>query len=196
MHGTVLLIDDSKLVQKLYSHKLVLGSYKALIAGTGEEGLEILANNHVDLILLDLGLPTIDGIEVLKRIKEAPEYRHIPVIVFSAKDQEKLVEQVVALGADQYLVKATSKADDVVATIRSILASKRDEQATLHYKLGLDPISLDAHDLAEELGLDRLACRDCGGSLAVELTPAASDGEPRLSHFDARLVCEACGHTP
>jgi len=195
MHGTVLLIDDSRLVQKLYHHKLLLGSYKALIAGTGEEGLEILANNHVDLILLDLGLPTIDGLEVLKRIKEDKAFRHIPVVVFSAKEQESLIEQVVALGADKYLVKATSTADDVVATIRDILATKRSADTDSHFKLGLDPVSFDAHSLAEGLGLERLACRDCGSSLIVDLTPASSSDAPSFSQFEARLVCEKCGQT-
>jgi DNA-binding response OmpR family regulator len=196
MHGTVLLIDDSRLVQKLYHHKLLLGSYKALIAGTGEEGLEILANNHVDLILLDLGLPTIDGLEVLKRIKENSAFCHIPVVVFSAKEKESLVEQVVELGADKYLVKATSKADDVVATIREILATKRTGDTHTQYKLGLDPVSLDARALAEGLGLDRLACRDCGSALIVELAPNSSSDAPSLSHFEAKLVCEKCGQTP
>ncbi|MDH3254053.1 MAG: response regulator [Acidobacteriota bacterium] len=181
MHGTILLIDDSRLVQKLYHHKLLLGSYKALIAGTGEEGLEILANNHVDLILLDLGLPTIDGLEVLKRIKANSAFSDIPVIVFSAKEQESLVEQVVALGADKYLVKATSKADDVVATIRSVLAEKRSHRSDTHFRLGIDPVSLDAHTLAESLGLDRLACRECGGSLLVDLSPSGTDEERPLA---------------
>ncbi len=196
MHGTVLVIDDSRLVQKLYHHRLMLASYETKIVGTGEEGLEILAAQHVDLVLLDLGLPTMNGLQVLEKIKQNPATEHIPVIVFTARDQESLVENALKLGADEYLSKATTKAQEVVDKIDSILAARRSRHAADRLRLAIDPQALDAVKLATSLGLEGLSCRGCNGDLVLELRSEETDSGPILSRFEARLVCSECGSTP
>ena len=196
MHGTILVIDDSRLVQKLYRHRLNLASYDAKIAGTGEEGLDILGKQHIDLVLLDLGLPSMNGLKVLETIKQDPATEHIPVIVFSAREQESLVESALKLGADEFMTKTTTKAQQVVDKIDSILSARRARLAADRLRLALDPQALDAVKLATKLGLEGLSCRGCGGDLVLELRSEETDSAPVLSRFEARLVCSECGRTP
>jgi two-component system KDP operon response regulator KdpE len=99
---TLLLIDDEPQVRRFLRSSLESGECKLLEASTGEGGLELAASRHPDVILLDLGLPDIDGIEVTRRLRE---WTATPIIILSARGQEP--DKVAALdaGADDYLTK-------------------------------------------------------------------------------------------
>ena len=189
---TILVIDDSRLVRKMYYHRLAGEFYHVLTAASGEDGLDLLQSERVDLVLLDLGLPGIGGIEVLARITRDPALRRIPVIVFSAKEQETLMEQALELGAAEFISKATTPVDKVLDRIAAVLARDRADEERRHYRLGLDPVSLDAHDLATALGLDCLACARCGSALIVELTPDAIRNFQSAPHLEGRILCPNC----
>ncbi len=191
-HRTILLIDDSRLVRKMYRHRLIGDSYRMLTAESGETGLEVLQRQTVDLILLDLGLPGMSGIEVLERIMDDDSLRNIPVLVLSAKEQETLIERALELGAQEFISKAMTPVDKVVERIGAVLAHDRPAQEPRHFRLALDPVSLDAHDLATALGLDCLACARCGSSLIVELTPHAVRDLHTSQELAARIICAKC----
>ncbi len=99
---TLLLIEDEPQVRRFLRSSLEPTECKVLEAGTGEAGLEMAASRHPDVILLDLGLPDLDGLEVTRRLRE---WTAIPIIVLSARGQER--DKVAALdaGADDYLTK-------------------------------------------------------------------------------------------
>jgi len=99
---TILVIEDEPPLQKFLRVTLAGHDYNVIEAATGESGVRHAANDQPDLIVLDLGLPDIDGIEVTKRIRE---WSAIPIIVVSARGKEQ--DKVVALdaGADDYLTK-------------------------------------------------------------------------------------------
>jgi two-component system, NtrC family, response regulator AtoC len=102
----ILIIDDDRLLQN--SLRNVLSSkYETIIAGSGEAGLEILESNNVDLILLDIRLPGIDGVETLRRVKELN--RHIEVVMMTAYEDVKTVVHSMKVGAADYLVKPLDK---------------------------------------------------------------------------------------
>jgi two-component system KDP operon response regulator KdpE len=103
-----LIIDDELQIRRLLRACLEGNGYRVLEAPTGQEGISQAAQHPPDLILLDLGLPDMDGVTVLKRIRE---WSHVPVIVLSVRDREE--DKVLALdnGADDYITKPFSTAE-------------------------------------------------------------------------------------
>src|SRR3954452_1218767 len=100
--ATILVIDDEPPLQKFLRVTLSSRNFNVIEALTGESGLRHAANDQPDLIILDLGLPDMDGVQVTRRIRE---WSAIPIIVVSARGKEQ--DKVVALdaGADDYLTK-------------------------------------------------------------------------------------------
>lgn len=105
---TVLAIDDEKDILKLLSYNLSKEGYQTLVAKTGEEGLALAQSKKPDLILLDLMMPGIDGLEVCRLLRSDRSTQHIPVIMLTAKNTE--IDQVVGLemGASDYISKPFS----------------------------------------------------------------------------------------
>jgi len=114
---TMLIIEDEKNIGNYIETILISNGYKALRAMNGMSGLSMCTSHHPDLILLDLGLPDIDGMDVLERIRG---FSGVPVIVISARTQEK--EKVTALdhGADDYITKPFGSGE-LLARIRTAL---------------------------------------------------------------------------
>ena len=99
---TILIIEDEKHIGNYMETIVIANQYKALRAMNGLQGLSLCTSHHPDLILLDLGLPDIDGMEVLQRIRG---FSNIPVIVVSARNQEREKVEVLDGGADDYITK-------------------------------------------------------------------------------------------
>ena len=101
----VLVVDDEKAIVQMLSMNLKSFGYNVIAAYDGYEALDILNYEKVDVILLDIMMPDMDGIEVCNRIKSNPETRVIPIIMVSAKTQ--IEDKVLGLnnGADDYLIK-------------------------------------------------------------------------------------------
>ncbi len=98
----ILIVDDDKLLQNSL-RKVLLGKYETVIAGSGETALDILQANSIDLVLLDIRLPGIDGVETLRRIKELD--RNLAVVMMTAYEDVKTVVHSMKIGATDYLVK-------------------------------------------------------------------------------------------
>jgi adenylate cyclase len=103
--GTILAVDDSADNRDLLSRYLKREGHSVLLASSGEEALELLAENQIDLVLLDLIMPGMDGSEVLQRIKDNPVSRPIPVIVISGRQDMEGIIACIGAGADDYLFK-------------------------------------------------------------------------------------------
>jgi two-component system KDP operon response regulator KdpE len=114
-HQTILLIDDEPQLRKLVRMNLQTANYKVIEAEFGEMGLQLAKNINPDLILLDLDLPDINGIEVLKSLKTWYEK---PVIILSVLDTEQLIINALDLGANDYLTKPF-RTGELLARIRS-----------------------------------------------------------------------------
>ena len=102
---TILLVDDEDAIQKLLSFPLRRDGYTVIEARDGEEALARFAEEKVDLVVLDLALPKLDGLEVCKRLRA---HSTVPIIMLTARDEE--VDKVVGLeiGADDYITKPFS----------------------------------------------------------------------------------------
>ena len=103
--ATILLVDDEESVQKLLTYPLEREGYRVIQARSGEEALEHFAAGAVDLIVLDLMLPRVDGLEVCRRVRATSA---VPIIMLTARDDE--VDKVLGLeiGADDYITKPFS----------------------------------------------------------------------------------------
>jgi two-component system chemotaxis response regulator CheY len=108
----VLVIDDSALIHQMY--KMVLMRYKCEIvdALNGQDGLDKLAKNpDADMVLLDINMPVMNGLEFIKKVKELGKYNHIPIIIVSTEGKEEDTMKGLALGAKGYVKKPFQPSD-------------------------------------------------------------------------------------
>src|SRR5580704_16148899 len=98
----IVVIDDEVQLRRLLRVSLEANSYKVFEAATGHQGLTEVAARHPDLVLLDLGLPDLDGVDVLARLRE---WSSVPIIIVSVRDEERDKVNALRSGADDYLAK-------------------------------------------------------------------------------------------
>jgi DNA-binding response OmpR family regulator len=103
--STILLVDDEDSIQKLLAYPLEREGFRVLQARDGEEALERFASERVDLVVLDLMLPKLDGLEVCRRLRAVSE---VPIIMLTARDDELDKVLGLELGADDYITKPFS----------------------------------------------------------------------------------------
>lgn len=126
----ILVIDDEPKIIRFLNTSLNLAGYETYPASTGEEALEIFANHELDLIILDLGLPDLDGFDILRSIRTQST---IPIIILTARDDEKDKVRGLELGADDYLTKPFGTQElkaRIEAVLRRIRWSPQPSDAT------------------------------------------------------------------
>jgi len=101
----ILVVEDEQELIKAVQIRLKYSGYEVLSACNGREGLEVVRKEKPDLILLDVMMPEMDGLEMLANLKSSPDIKHIPVIMLTAKAQSDDVSQADKLGAFDYVVK-------------------------------------------------------------------------------------------
>jgi DNA-binding response OmpR family regulator len=117
---TVLVIEDERDIVELIRYNLEREGFAVKAAGDGSAGLQMAERDLPDLVLLDLMLPKMDGLEVCKAMKENPRTTHIPVIMVTAKGEESDVVVGLSLGADDYIAKPFSP-KVLVARVKAVL---------------------------------------------------------------------------
>jgi len=117
----ILVIEDDRFLRELIIKKLSQEGFEVDFAVDGEDGLTKIKEGKPDIVLLDLILPTIDGFEVLRKLKEEDIVPSLPVIILSNLGQREDIEKGLSLGAADYLVKAHFTPDEIVQKIKSIL---------------------------------------------------------------------------
>ena len=121
MENKILIVEDDKFVSELYEHQFTKQGFVVRVAGDGEAALNALGSENFNLVLLDIMIPKIDGLEVLKRMKANTATKEIPVVILSNLGQEELIKQALQTGAKAYIVKSLYTPTQVVAEVRSIL---------------------------------------------------------------------------
>ena len=102
----ILITEDSPTMRSLLVSTIeTLEGYEIVEAASGFEALRLLPRENVDLIITDINMPDINGLELISYVKNNPNYRHIPLFIISTESSEKDREKGLALGADEYLVK-------------------------------------------------------------------------------------------
>jgi DNA-binding response OmpR family regulator len=154
--ASVLIIEDDPAIRSALKRVLTERGDVVAVAGTGMEGMTILMREQPDIVLLDLGLPDIDGFGVLGMLRAVSE---VPVIVITAQDDDRSTIRALDAGADDYVTKPFG-ADQVAARMRAVLRRSRRDQdeedpALVIGDLVIDPRSREVTLAGEQLGLSR-----------------------------------------
>lgn len=120
----ILIIEDDKFLRKVIKKKFSKEGYEIIEAIDGEIGLNIAKEEKVDLILLDLVLPELDGFEVLDKLKSDPKSSRIPVIILSNLGDKDDVKKGLEKGAVDYLIKSNFDPSEIFKRVEAILKSK------------------------------------------------------------------------
>lgn len=140
----ILLIEDEKNIAELVKYNLEREGYRVLWAAKGNTGLEMALTEAPALLLLDLMLPELDGIEICKILKQNPKTAGIPIIMLTAKSQEADKVLGLELGADDYVTKPFSPRE-LLARIKAILRRAGEKPATALLKAGSLEIDTEKH---------------------------------------------------
>jgi CheY-like chemotaxis protein len=115
---TVMVVDDTAIIRETVARLLRREGYQTLCAANGKEALAMLKFAVPDLLLMDIMMPEMDGMECLASLRQEPKFRLLPVIVMSALSDEEHQHQAQELGACDYLVKAKSSISQILERVR------------------------------------------------------------------------------
>lgn len=128
MNGKLILsVEDEEDIQQLVSYNLMKAGYQVICAESGEEALEKLGAEKPDLIILDLMLPGMNGLEVCKHIKKTDSLKNIPVVMLTAKSEEVDIITGLEIGAEDYVTKPFSP-KVLIARIKTALRRRAEEK--------------------------------------------------------------------
>jgi two-component system, OmpR family, alkaline phosphatase synthesis response regulator PhoP len=153
----VLVIDDEEDILELVRYNLAKEGFKVICALSGEDGLKKIKKDPVDLVVLDLMLPGMDGLDVCRAINKNKELQNIRIIMLTAKGEESDIVSGLQLGADDYIVKPFSP-KILIAKIKTVLRRKSDDH-------GDDSRPIVVHDL--EIHQGRREVRYRGNGIAL-----------------------------
>ena len=117
----ILIIEDDQIVANVYRNKLAVEGYQAEVAPDGETGLKIMRTFQPELIILDLMLPAISGVDVIKEVRSEPEFAKTPIIVFSNTYLTNLIQDAWRAGANKCLSKSSCSPKDVIDVVRNTI---------------------------------------------------------------------------
>jgi len=122
--ATILIVEDEQALNEAYQMILKKSGYDVHAAYDGQEALEITANLEPTLILLDLRMPRMDGIEFLQRYNLKEEHPAVKVIVFSNYDMQKEIDEAYKYGAERYILKAWASPKELLQVVENTLQSE------------------------------------------------------------------------
>lgn len=142
--ASILIVEDEEDLRDIIVYNLDREGYHTIVVGSGEQGLEQALAEHPDLILLDLMLPGMNGMDVCRRLKQDATANSIPIIMVSAKGEEADIVSGLELGADDYLVKPFSPRI-LLARIRAVLRRIQQPDAEEESVVCIDGLIVDAN---------------------------------------------------
>jgi len=103
---TILIVDDSRAMRAMLTSTLEsLADCRVVEASSGFEAMRLLPREKVDLVLTDINMPDINGLELISYMRDSPNYRDIPIIIISTEGSQKDIERGTQLGANEYVIK-------------------------------------------------------------------------------------------
>lgn len=157
---TILVVEDEQDILELITFNLEANGYTVLQASSGEKGLEVANKKKPDLIILDLMLPGIDGLEVCKKIKRVEDTAEIPIIMVTAKSEDSDIITGLELGADDYITKPFST-KVLIARVRTSLRRERVKEAPK------STIRISIHDITIDTSRYEVLCSETPVNLSA-----------------------------
>jgi putative two-component system response regulator len=124
----MLLIEDDPLIYRLYQKLFTLEGYQIELAENGQLGLEKLKTYQPDTILLDIMMPTMNGIEMMTQLKTDPSTKDIPIVVLTNLADMRVTNMALSKGAVLCILKSQTEPEDVVASIKGVLGMPNDSE--------------------------------------------------------------------
>lgn len=118
----ILIIEDDPLMQRMYQKAFGFDGYDVIVAGDGVEGLDKVRGEKPTVVLLDVMMPKLNGLETLKKIKSDPEIKSIPVVMLTNLAGSSDAEKALELGAVKYIVKSEQEPKEVVKMVKEIIS--------------------------------------------------------------------------
>jgi two-component system KDP operon response regulator KdpE len=174
---TVLVVDDEPQILRALRVNLAARSYDVVTASTGRQALDAAARHHPDIVVLDLGLPDMDGVEVIRGLRG---WTAVPIVILSGRSQSVAKVQALDAGADDYVTKPFN-VDELLARVRAVArrTSLGDEAPIV--TVGNAVVDLAAH---------RVTSADGGGDSDIRLTPTEWQLLEILVRNPGRLVSQ------
>ena len=154
MEDTVLIVEDEADVVDLLRYNLKRAGFKVLVATSGDAGLASVRTHRPDIVVLDLMLPGMSGLEVCRALKQDAETTHIPILMLTAKDEQKDRVKGLETGADDYVGKPFSPRE-LVLRVQALLRRLRTSAASTSL-IELDGLTLDKSSLQARIDGERL----------------------------------------
>ncbi len=147
----ILIVDDEEHILELIKFNLEKNGYEVFVSDNGEGCIQFLKNNRVDLVVLDLMLPGMDGLEVCKEIRRIESLQKLPIIMLTARSEETDRILGLELGADDYLAKPFS-VRELIARIKAVLRRSEDRQPVRSGLLKVKDLIMDTEKHEVTLG--------------------------------------------
>ena len=122
----ILIVEDDNFVAEVYLAKLSEMGYETVLAQNGEDGLAQLKKGKIDLILLDILMPIMNGIEMLEEVKKNEEWKNIPVILLTNIGEKESIQKVRELGVKDYLIKSHFTPAEVIEKVESVFSENKE----------------------------------------------------------------------
>lgn len=125
----LLLIEDDPLMIRLYKTLFTTKGFQVFSADNGIDGLDVLREEKPDIVLLDVMMPKMDGLQTIKAIREDPEFKELPVIMLSNLGVNNVISEAFNYGATQYFVKSSVENNELVEAVNTLLNKEKKPQA-------------------------------------------------------------------
>lgn len=189
MEDTVLIVEDEADVVDLLRYNLKRAGFKVLVATSGDAGLASVRTHRPDIVVLDLMLPGMSGLEVCRALKQDSETTHIPILMLTAKDEQKDRVKGLETGADDYVGKPFSPRE-LVLRVQALLRRLRTTAASTSL-IELDGLTLDKSSLQARIDGERLELTTTEFKLLITLV----NNRGRTLGRDA-LLRDVWGYSP
>lgn len=187
MNAKILIVDDEEILRRIYSDRLTFEGFQVDSAADGQEGLTKIQTNKPNLVLLDILMPKLNGLQVLEQLNTNPELKKIPVIVLSNVASDENIKKALALGAKDYLLKTNFSPNEIINKIKTLLDSGAEKTYRISPRDGYGDVIKLSQDFPF---MNFYKCPSCGGNLVFELKPDSQ--KPDSHEFITGVVCDLC----
>ena len=197
----VLVVEDNAKSRKLLAAQLELEGFTVLTAANGAEGVSIACQLEPDIILMDLFMPVMSGLDAIRMLKENPDLKHIPIITVTANDQRKDIVKVLEAGAIDYIIKPFFM-PELKARVKSVLMSKRFYDDRCRAEKALKESEIKYRQLVESTpdwvwtcdveGRQTYTNQAIKGLLGYEADEIVGNSIFELIHMEDRTRCRKC----
>lgn len=182
----ILIVDDEEILRKIYSDRLTFEGFTVETAADGEEAMAKIRTSPPNLVLLDILMPKLNGLQVLEQLNTDTALKAIPVIVLSNVVNDENIKKALALGAKDYLLKTNFSPNEIINKIRTLMDSSVEKSYRISPREGYGDVIKISQDFPF---MNLYKCPSCGGTLVFEMKPTKN---PDDHQFVTSVVCDSC----